>query len=128
VYNVYEYDVENRLISETIQRWINGGLVNDYRNIFYYETIINTSQPELVYPVQIFPNPSKGELTIDLGENEISNGQMNVYNPVGQLIHTQQLQGEQITSFQLNGIIGGIYCLQILIKERQTTRTFIIAP
>lgn len=121
-----EYDAYNNLTQRITQIGI--GLSNSSRDTYYYQILSSTSQAELEHPVQIFPNPSNYQLTIDLGENQILFGQANIYNLQGQLLLTELLKGNQQTTLALNGFVAGTYYLQILADERQTTQTFIVAP
>ncbi len=124
---LYTYDAYNNLILRIRQNSDGVSLVNSSRDIYYYQILSNTSQPELEYPVQLFPNPASEQLTIDLGDNEILNGQLNVYNLQGQLIHTKTLGNNRLVLLELTSFSAGTYCLQILDGERQITQTFIVA-
>lgn len=126
--NSSEYDADNNLILRIAQSSDGTSLVNSSRDIYYYQIVSSTSQPKLEHPVQLFPNPANTNLTIDLGDNEILSGQLNIYNMMGHLLGTQPLEGSKQVTLELNGFSAGTYYLQILDGERQTTRTFMVAP
>jgi len=70
--------------------------------------------PKVANPVRIYPNPSRGLLTIDLGETDESRNEMKLYNMLGQVILSQSTKGNQnLIDFQAKALAQGIYTLQI---------------
>ena len=63
----------------------------------------------------IFPNPTNGELNIDLTSFLDSSLIINVFNSVGQLIFERKLEAnhEIIESIELSNLASGIYYLKI---------------
>lgn len=126
--HIKEYDGNNNLIFELIQFDRDMEWVNDIQVIYYYELVnTNTNNVSLDYNFQTFPNPTTGQLTIDFGENDIQNGQLNLYNSIGKLTHKQTItKGMHTISIQLNHLLEGIYVLQVMNGEQQTTQSVII--
>jgi type IX secretion system substrate protein len=129
IQTTYEYDENNNLLFELDQSGTEPNLVNLERTYHYYQIINSIGKPEQIeYSIQFFPNPSKGDLTIDLGENDLANGNLHIYNSLGQLVLFQVIQnGEDRKSFDLSNFSEGTYFLQIKHGDKQTTQVFIIA-
>jgi hypothetical protein len=78
---------------------------------------IQQVEEEAVNPL-VFPNPTNGQIRIDLGQI-LDNATLNIYNPVGGLVHTQQLNNKQYINHKINGA-KGIYLLQLVDQDGGT--------
>jgi hypothetical protein len=85
-----------------------------------------TEVNEAVYwnNLPIYPNPTTGQVRIDLGQI-LDNTTLNIYNPVGSLVHTQQLNGVQYIDHELHGA-KGIYLLQLVDQDGNTANNKLI--
>lgn len=61
----------------------------------------------------IYPNPSMGVIQLE----KSLTGQMNVYNTLGQVIYSKELEGTQILN--LTAINSGVYIIHIRTKEEE---------
>lgn len=74
--------------------------------------------------VRIFPNPSTGEVNIQLSEGHQS-GHFRLYGTNGRLIHQQQLQGYHST-INLNDLPAGIWLYQVQLDQQLVTGKLVI--
>jgi len=72
----------------------------------------------------VYPNPTSGNLRIDLGEE--SNGcSINIYNVLGQLILHQTHKSTSEINLNINGI-PGLYILEVQTEEGKIGRMQVI--
>ncbi len=93
-----------------------------YRNI----SSITTKIPEentVFSDVSIYPNPSQGQTTIDLGG--LNNVSINVYNVSGQLIYHKENVSDPTHQFELNAD-AGIYILEVSAQQQKQHYKLII--
>jgi hypothetical protein len=65
---------------------------------------------------KIFPNPNNGSFKLQI-DNEISEGELILYNSIGQKVHEQKiLQG--INDINTNGISEGLYHYTLLQNKQ----------
>ena len=70
--------------------------------------------------LKVYPNPSKGDVTIDIS----SNGSLSIYNLLGQLMMQLPLNiGKNYIN--ISGLNNGVYTLQIVANEKVLNRTLI---
>jgi len=98
---------------------------------FELETLGNAiSTDELITSddLNIFPNPTSGDLNIEFTLSDNSYGNINVLNLLGKRVHTitnQVLnQGKNQLQIDMSYLTDGIYFLQISAEGKQTTRKF----
>lgn len=73
---------------------------------------------------QVFPNPNtKGEIYLDLGTNEshFTNGNIRIYNSLGQLLNEQKLDVDFQKSINLSSVLNysGLYFIQLKSADGQ---------
>ncbi len=70
------------------------------------------------YAVTIYPNPTKGALSINItGNQEIQNAKIEVFDHTGKLVFSKQ-SPQQNTDLDLVGQPNGIYYLKIFIDNK----------
>ena len=62
--------------------------------------------------VQLFPNPTNGEVRVQLNEAQPNGVQLRLFNSVGQLIENRLLTNNQ-TDLDLSSLAAGVYWLQV---------------
>lgn len=70
--------------------------------------------------VNVFPNPTMDEITIEMNLLKTENVKMNLINTSGQVMKSlelKQIQGEHKTSFNLASYANGMYYLQIVTND-----------
>lgn len=66
---------------------------------------------ETIAGINIYPNPTKELLTLDLGTNNLKNASIKVLDLLGKTITTQKVSSNK-TSINLNGLTQGIYLVK----------------
>lgn len=86
------------------------------------------SRPEGVQfgtALNLYPNPSAGQLTVRLDANAATLTGLNVRNLTGQLVHSQQLFSNQ-EQVDLSALLGGIYLLEVITDRGTEARKVIL--
>ncbi len=124
----YEFDANNNLIYELKQTYPDNILTNKHQKFYAYEQFTNTFSPDQVdFRFSTFPNPSKGDFTIDLGEDAVGNYQVHIYNSIGQLVHRKDVQnGTNTSSFHLPNLSEGTYFVQLNVGQKRVTQSIFI--
>jgi hypothetical protein len=76
--------------------------------------------------VSVFPNPNKGQFTLQLAGMEEEAGLLEVLNPLGQIVSTQQVFGNRNAVISLHNLEDGIYFLQVRFGDRKKVIRIII--
>ncbi len=73
----------------------------------------------------VYPNPSNGIMNLDIGDEDISDFEISIFNSIGQLMKHQKLDNLQL---DMSMVENGVYYLQLKnLKTRQfTTRKVLI--
>ena len=103
--------------------------VATYGRGVFYSDLYKTAKKEIsddvdnnqeYFNLNIYPNPARDILNINIDLEETSNIQFNIYNIQGQLVKTKslnnQLKGKINTTLDVNNLESGIYILQSVIK------------
>jgi hypothetical protein len=86
------------------------------------EDVVNTSA------LKVYPNPTTGNLVVDLEMKEASDVQFRVTNTLGQLVLEREaslLQGPHAQQLQLNSLQAGMYFLTIQTPKGSVSRTIV---
>lgn len=86
----------------------------------------NANQGQAIEDFYIFPNPSNGKATIDLGSAPLSSLNLNIYNSMGQLIESINYYDLTKSTINLDLIEKGLYFIQINKDGQRQTKRFII--
>lgn len=128
LYLVVEYDNENNIAFDVLQQWQNSEWVNLERIFYYYDLISSTphlNASKLV--INISPNPAHDNMTIDLKSPASQNGNLKIYNTLGQLVHSEKLEkGLETKTVKVNNLTAGTYSLQITVGNQQYTQLIYI--
>src|SRR5690606_7665218 len=74
---------------------------------------------ETVENVLIFPNPTNGQLNIDLGANAGKYGKLHIVNSLGQTVNSKELSADRFYYFDLN-LVPGMYT--VIFEENGTLK------
>jgi len=86
---------------------------NEATDAIFYDQVAD-------YSIVIYPNPTKGQLTIGItGYDNLLKGKISIYNSSGQLINTENIVSDEIY-FDLTSNPSGIYMLIIDINGKKT--------
>lgn len=78
---------------------------------------------------KIYPNPSQGEITLELNINKGKSATAKIFNPEGELVYEQQLftsNGEIKKTISVKSFSNGIYFMTIYTSEDVTHKKFSI--
>ena len=79
-----------------------------------------------IQEIGVYPNPSEGKFTIDLGSNQ-DNVQVQVFNATGELIAEFTNDGEAMMEIDLTGNPNGLYYINVIDgKNVSTTKVSIV--
>jgi len=116
------------LVDENGVILLSGGEFDDIDTKRFNETgavSINDLNKGNEFNVQLFPNPSQGQFTINLDMVNNQDVTVNVFNSIGALVRTEQLNqltaGENIFNMDLSGQAAGIYT--IVVNTENTSKT-----
>lgn len=110
----YSYDdAGNRIKREIVLSSLKSAMSSDQITSFIEEV---ADQKIIIYP-----NPTRGQLTIEIIDSENSvTGNLTVFNLRGQIIAKEQMSSNR-TSIDISSEPKGTYILHINIKEETTT-------
>lgn len=102
-------------------------LVSVQDTLTFTFTLTGVAAPNNTVQIQVYPNPTQGNLTINLsGVGLMSGYTMELKNPLGQTVFTADLQA--ITSLDFSAFVGsGVYILSILDDNSNIISTKYIA-
>jgi photosystem II stability/assembly factor-like uncharacterized protein len=83
--------------------------------ILKYTSNVGIEEQNAVYSqLQVFPNPAKSVVNIDLRNNLfMENARISLYDISGRLIKTENVVSREVKSLDVNGIRGGTYILKL---------------
>jgi hypothetical protein len=88
---------------------------------------IDNANQELVFnDFEIYPNPSNGQITIDLGSTPFDSFDLNIYNSIGQTIRTLKQKDINNPIISLTLPEQGLYFIHINMDGNEQTKCFII--
>ena len=106
------------------------GTLNSFAfNICTRETIVTLKNDEIEFAgLNIFPNPSKGHLTIDFGTNINNRTTINILDLNGRKVYSTILDSKEITKkeLDLNNLQKGVYILNISDGIKKSNKKIVI--
>jgi hypothetical protein len=76
---------------------------------------------------ELYPNPSKGEFTVDVTFNMAENAEVIIMNVVGQRVWSQQIEGEQFRlPINLSDVASGVYFVMITTEQGRAVKRIVI--
>jgi hypothetical protein len=80
--------------------------------------------------LEVFPNPASENIMVRVILNEKTSMQVNIYDLAGKLVRTEKTgelqKGENKLQFNLSGIMGGTYLLQVVAGNQATSRKLVV--
>ena len=116
-----EYD---NVLYTNNKEWDGSDWVDTDQMFFYYQVIISNNDLErLSGNLQVYPNPSDGNVMLDMSDIEIRNASLRIYNALGQVQHYQPIMdGTEKMQANLSQLQSGIYQLQIESNNQVLTQ------
>ena len=98
-------------------RVLNGGCVSPLSAAF---EVLNVSVQSLeAAGIRLYPNPSHGQVNLDLSAFEGDEVRVEVRNPLGQLIFTAEEQAQERFIIDLQAQAAGLYFIRVHVQEQQ---------
>jgi hypothetical protein len=88
-----------------------------------YQLISTISVPEIqkqAVRVNTYPNPTAGEIHIDLGAEKNISGTINIYNTMGELVRATSFADVSALSINVNRFSSGLYHFSIISSDDKT--------
>lgn len=122
----YGFDtVSNLMIRLEIQSRAGNSVFIDDININQFVLSVNSPE-ELTREINLYPNPSRGEFSIDLGRLQSSETGISIFDYTGkQVIVDQKINADG--TLQIAGLNSGIYYVKIKNNQSEITKRVIIA-
>lgn len=94
-------------------------------NIWVYEGEEPVSIEEVnTDPITIFPNPTSNTITIDIGENNVNNGTIEVFNLLGKIMLFKNVN-TRLNTIDLSNYSNGIYIVKFTNESGNTIQKII---
>ncbi len=78
-----------------------------------------------IFEVSLYPNPSKGSVTLELGQSDINGAVVSVYNIAGQKIHNQ-IYSENRIKLNLENQRSGMYYVKVITGSREVVKKLVL--
>ena len=90
--------------------------------------VLAAASPALAAQVRLFPNPTRGELTLVLPASAgLHVGQVRVLNTLGQVVQTRALAPNVTTvALDLTGLATGVYAVQVQLGSDTVTKRVVL--
>lgn len=93
----------------------------------YEDPMTVQSQPEIAPTWRVYPNPTKGNIQLELSAPLPEEGSLQIFNPLGQLLLQERLMaGQQQWQGQLQDWPSGVYMLQWQVNGQRHNASFIL--
>jgi hypothetical protein len=79
--------------------------------------ITNVTSVSAIKNIAVYPNPNKGEFELQIETDITQKLQINLFNPLGQLMQNRELETNAVHKFDLRDKANGIYFLQVLSED-----------
>ena len=98
-----------------LQPWLAPGNANIMSlNGIYYSEATHIDSPEIQIPtIKVFPNPTDGHVTLQ-GEFTASTGIVRLFNLLGEMVYSQEVNIQHDIILNLEGVNNGIYIVELL--------------
>ncbi|HLO55293.1 MAG TPA: T9SS type A sorting domain-containing protein [Saprospiraceae bacterium] len=121
-YNFVHRNVPQELLYYKLIQVDYDGRTNESKII----SIDNANQALVFNDFEIYPNPSNGQITIDLGSTPFDSFELNIYNSIGQTIRTLKQKDINNPIISLMLPEQGLYFIHINMDGNEQTKRFII--
>jgi hypothetical protein len=101
-------------------------LISENDEACSFEYVLNAANIDFSETINIFPNPAKDFLQIQLTVEPKNQLQVQIYDLTGRLVQSETLQrGQMLYQIAVGGLNEGAYLLQINDGEKQARKVFV---
>ncbi|MFK7981597.1 MAG: T9SS type A sorting domain-containing protein [Saprospiraceae bacterium] len=127
--SVLELDIIDLIVVDSSGREIPVTVTDDNPDvtiIFDENALTNTAEQLLTKQFEIYPNPVKDELTIDLAKDlDLTNGRIEIFNTLGQKVVEQAIANHQ-TILPASTLASGVYWVKVAIEDGIGIRALVV--
>jgi hypothetical protein len=117
-------DINNDGFLECLVGNLRGGLVL-YSTDLEKDEFSFTYDPSENWQVSLFPNPTREELTINLGTGAFGQYEVQILDGMGRLVQTVSVDGQQENTLNVAGLTSGMYWLVISNEAKTVVEKFV---
>jgi len=88
----------------------------------FTDVTVSTFEPEVQVNIQVYPNPSQGNIIIEGNENLLGT-ELNIFDQLGRLVAKERIQSERMETYLKQ---GGIYYVNIQSEDFMLTRKVVV--
>ncbi|MBC6697448.1 T9SS type A sorting domain-containing protein [Hymenobacter puniceus] len=89
--------------------------------------VLSTNSPALARSISMFPNPSQGQVTLDIRDAKAKGAmQVQITNALGQVVHTTTVRDNAENKLDLSGLATGMYVLRVQSGSEYTIRQLVL--
>jgi uncharacterized repeat protein (TIGR03803 family) len=118
---IFKYDRVSNQLTDILQ-FCGSGPVQPQGDLMEMNTnVTGINEVATVTNVNLYPNPNKGEFTLEVNNTETAsadtkdNVKLEVYNTVGQMVHTQNIQNDvKQSTINLGSEPSGVYIYKVV--------------
>ena len=121
-YEIKEVYIDGSAIGST-STYTFTNVTEDHRIYAIFNKVIGVEE-EATNEIEIYPNPTSGIVNIHCQEAEL----FNIYNTYGQLLISQNANGNDQVTIDISNLPRGIYLIQLISKEGFATKQIIKIP
>ncbi|MFO7862795.1 MAG: T9SS type A sorting domain-containing protein, partial [Salinivirgaceae bacterium] len=95
--------------------WVNTGnfCMKAIADFYTGPFVGNVDTKEPASTIKVYPQPANGTVHFALDANNLTSGNINVYNTAGQLVETYSVSGESHFSITIDQLLSGVYFYQV---------------
>lgn len=94
--------------------WLNSSVITDV------EDLAN------VFEVNLYPNPTNGQVNLEVENNNFSGVQVLVYSSAGEMVFHKEYQYGELIRFDMSGNSSGMYFVRIKTDDSEITKKLIL--
>ena len=132
----YSAQVEGETAGTMRIRKVGGGFVeffpgdfgNYHRYNFSVGFALDLEEKDLDHEINIFPNPTKQNCTIEVSGSVYNNAHLSIYDLMGKQLLSKEMNSSQFfaeTNINMNEFNSGTYIVKIVTNERTYTKELI---
>ena len=95
-------------------------------DIFQYNPTTDTKEFSTIeQQIKVFPNPTFGQVTVELKDLPLENTEIHIFNTLGQFIAKKKAENEQVI-LDFSNLAAGIYYLKVKTMKGEATKKVIL--